>query len=394
MFINLARGIWAGGGVTPVQAMDIVLTQYTAEQLSYYSHRVWEQPRVAGRNLVPGSNAVQNLLHQSWSIDIDNDPQAAGLVPPPPPQTYFRHIIYAFLLEATNLEAVFKRVVQEWVTGERLPFPTLETHVWLRTTEQLFFTNPQPPSIRALTSDIRPDRSAIRRNAYYRLLGFDLPQPGSTAFVKPDIANREFLRAWEALLRETWSAYANRNNLVGTNATDAAAMNELVREIRDMLTARRLNGALSREEFDAVSHFDWFHLVVLSNTAIVNNLTADSTSPAMRLKKIADMVGVPIHAKSDSLFQICIAMARVLEVIETGVINAGNVNMLYQGGGALAANFRLLWSHWQHTTGRAVKGMDGAIPAVRQPAAAPTTVLMPQTAVMPQTSRFQPAVRV
>ncbi|HYC50923.1 MAG TPA: hypothetical protein VEB19_07445 [Gemmatimonadaceae bacterium] len=387
MYTRLAQAVFNAGGVTPAQAMDVVLTQLTAEQVAYYTDRVWEQPRSALRNLLPGANALQNLQHEAWSVDIDPDP--AAVVPAPPPTSYFRHIAYAYLLESTNIEAVMRRVVQEWVTGEKLPFPTLPTHVWLRTTEQLFFTNPQPPSIRSLTSDIRPDRGGIRRNAYYRLLGFELPG-SSQAFIKPDVANRELLRAWEQLLRETWQAYMNRLNLIGPNSTDLNALVDLVREIRDMLTARRMNGALSREEFDAVRQFSWFHLSVLGNTQIVANLNAISTSSAMRLKKIADLVNVPIHSKTDSFFQMAFAMARILELIETGMVNVGNIQQLYVGVGVIANSMRALWTHWPQATGRAVKGLDDA----RAQAALRSAPVPASMAVLPSaSSRLQPVMR-
>lgn len=389
MFVNMARALFNGGGLTAMQAVDRTLTQYTAEQLANYVERTWEQPRVVNRNLLPGATAAQLAEHESWTLDIN--PVPAGNSPVPPPIGYWRHIVYAYLLESTNLEAVFKRVVQEWVSGERLPFPTTAVHVWLRTTEQLLFTNPQPPSIRSLTSDIRPDRAAIRKNAYYRLLGFDLPlrEPDgrATAYIKADTANRELLKVWEQLLHETWRAFANRNNYIGPNETDAAAMRELVRELREMLTARRINGALSREEFDAVTHFSWFHLTVLLNTLVVANLNAQAPSPALRLKKIADLVGVPIHTRTDSFVQLADAMANVFEAIEANTIV--NINSLFVGIGLVARSMRSIWTHWPLVTGRPIKGVATRV----LPAAQPVAVQAPGPIMLPQTARFQTVMR-
>jgi hypothetical protein len=349
-----------GPQLTPVQAMDQVLTQYTTEQLAYYIDRLWEQNRTPARNVVPGGVAAQQ---QNMSFDI-RGPAPLGSVVLPPNIGYWRHIVYAYLLECTNLLQVFQRVVHEWVHGERLPFATQPTHMWLRATEQLFFTNPQPPSILSLTSDIRADRAAIRRNAYYRLLGFDLPVGAGDgrpySFIKADVANREFVSAWEQLLYETWRAYTNRTNYVGPNSTDTTGIAELVRQIREMLTARRNGGALAREEAQAVAQLSWFHLTVLDDTQVVVNLTAQSASPALRLKKIADRVGVPIHNKSDSFFQIAQPMANVLEAIEAGTVdvNPNDVDMLYLGNGILAQSMRLITNHWSMVTGRAIKGVD------------------------------------
>lgn len=130
MYINFVQGVWNLGGKTPVQAADQVLTQYTAEQHSYYIERLWQQPRVGNnRNILPGADAAQLGDHASWSVDIH---PFALVAPMPAGVAYWRHIVYAYMLEATNLEVLFRRLVQEWVTGERLPFPTLPTSVWLR----------------------------------------------------------------------------------------------------------------------------------------------------------------------------------------------------------------------------------------------------------------------
>jgi hypothetical protein len=343
---------------TPLGAINQVLTQYTAEQLADYADRLWEQPRVPGRDLVQGAGA-NNLQHQGWSLNLRGPARAA---PVPPPAAYWYHLIYAYLLECTNLRRVFDRVVAEWTHGERLPFASQASQMWLRTTEQLFFTHPLPPSIRSLSSDVRPDPEAILRNACYRMFGLDLPHGTKDGraypYVKADVANREFVRAWEELLKYVWAAYTNRRNLVGTDTTDESGMQELVRELQQMLTARRNGGAISREEFDAVMWFSWFHLAILADSQIVVDLTAQSTSAAMRLKKIADRVGVPIHAKADSFIQMAIPMALVLEAIESGVVGPANVDRLYLGTGVLAQSMRLITTHWSLTTGRAMKGVD------------------------------------
>ena len=390
MFVNLAQAIFNGAApaITPVQAMNAVLTQLTAEQLAYYADRVWEQPRVAARNVLPGGNAVQ---HQQQSFDI-RGPLPLGNAPLPPPIGYWRHLIYAYMLESTNILAVFRQVVHEWVHGEKLPFPSQPTQVWLRTTEQLFFTTPQPPSIRSLMSDIRPDRGDIRCNAYFRLMGLDLPAGtrGGRPYVKADTANREFVKAWEQLLHEVWRAYINVTNLVGPNATDVLGLQELVREIREMLIARRNGGALSREEFDAVSLFSWFHLTVFGDTQVVVDLTAQSTSAALRLKKIADQVNVPIQTRTDSFIQLADDMADILEAIETGALA---VQALYMNGNvlnSLTQSMLRVITHWSITTGRDVKGISMRTTMAQQaPAVQPPSAAIP----LPQTARFQSVSR-
>ena len=370
--------------LSPVEAMNQVLTRYTAEQLAYYVDRVWEEDRIPARKVLTDGVDTQQ---QAMSLDLRELTRQSIVALPPDDTGYWRHIVYAYLLECTNIVRVIQRVVDEWVHGERLPFATQATHMWLRVTEQLFFTDPQPSSIFSLTSNIRPDRAAIRRNAYYRLLGFDLPAGAPDGrpypFVKADAANREFARAWEQLLYETWHAYENRRNQVGPNATDPTAIAELVREIREMLTARRNSGALAREEARAVIDLSWFHLTVLADTQVVENLTAQSTSPALRLKKIADRVGVPIHSKSDSFFQMAQPMANVLEAIETGSVDNDptDVELLYLGNGTLAQSMRLIRNHWPVVTGRAIKGIDvRAMPPAPIPARTIGAPVRPSTA--------------
>ena len=107
------------------------------------------------------------------------------------------------MLENTRIVDIFQRVVTSWLTGERLPPPTIDTQRWLQATEQLFFSRPWPYSVRAVTSDLRPDAGAVRRNAYFRLLGMDLThgtEDGRAySYVKPDVANRDFHALFEAL---------------------------------------------------------------------------------------------------------------------------------------------------------------------------------------------------
>ena len=64
-------------------------------------------------------------------------------------------------------------------------------------TEELFYRDPPPFSITTVSSHIRPDLRASRRNAYQRMFGMDLnhgaddnsPYP----FVRADAANNEFV---------------------------------------------------------------------------------------------------------------------------------------------------------------------------------------------------------
>ena len=209
-----------------------------------------------------------------------------------------------------------RRVVAEYRSGERLPPATAPTLRWLQVTEEVFFTSPVPFSVRSLASSLRPDPAAIRRNAYYRLLGMDLNHGTEDGrpyqYVKADVSNRDFSVAFESLLAEVWKGYINRNNFITANATDDNAIDELVRRLQEMLNARRQFGNLAREEFDAVATLSWFFLTIAYDTQIVNDLDATAFGVADRLRLIGERVGLAPHARADSYFQLAPPMSNDL----------------------------------------------------------------------------------
>ena len=214
------------------------------------------------------------------------------------------HLIYAYLIENTRIYEIFRRVIHEYRHGEKFGVPLESAQHWLRNTEELFFRDAAPFTIYSVTSYVRPDSGSSRRNAYYRMFGMDLnhgmddgkPYP----YVKPDTANREFVTTWEDFLQEVWIGIVNNRNTIGVDPTDDAAIANLARRLHDMLTTRRTNGNLSREEFWFVSMMSWFHLSVEFNSPIVVSLRAEGSRDEERLKKIAERVKLPAHAKSAS----------------------------------------------------------------------------------------------
>ena len=118
------------------------------------------------------------------------------------PNFIIDHLIYAYMVENTRIFDIYHRALQALIEGERLGVPPdqpgnpLNIVPWLRATEQLFYRDQAPFFGFTLTSTIRPDWAATRRNAYYRMFGYDLNHGGPDgkpyAFVKPDAANREF----------------------------------------------------------------------------------------------------------------------------------------------------------------------------------------------------------
>ena len=332
-----------------------VLTGYRPSQLAEFLESTWFSPRNPARQVAFGPNL--GVFHQDMARAEILDPLPPALADPPPlaQPVAWHHLVYAFLLENTRMVEIFRRVVQEWLVGERLPLPSQATQRWLQATEQLFFGNPWGYSVRAVTSALRPDSGAVRRNAYYRLLGMDLthgmdsgqPHP----YVKPEIANREFATVWETLVGEVWRGYANRFTVVAENLTDDNAILTLVRRIREMLRSRRLSGALSREEFDAVAMLSWFHLTVEYDTAVVMDLNAAAEGEANRLIKIGDRVGVPAHSRCDSYFQLAEPMSNVLLAIESNSIALASD--LYAG--FYTPDMLEIITHWSVATGRNIK---------------------------------------
>lgn len=340
---------------------DQVLTTWSPIELIDFLEAFWRHPRSALRNLGVGNNAQHSGLARRFryltapGLEAQNVPeQNWGAV-------WWHHLAYAYMIENTRIWEIFRRVVREFVHGERLPFPSEETLRWARVLEELFLRAPVPFSVYSLASQVRPDPDATRRNAYFRLLGMDLnhePEDGRTLpYIKAEAANREFAGTFEALLREVWLAYMNRNNQLNENRTDLEAIMTLVRRLREMLMARRVNGLISREEFAAVAAMSFVHLTVEYNTVVVRDLRANADGPVDRLNRIGAQVGLAPHARADSYFQMAESISAVLSNIETGAIENHPLTgqILYLDGEPLQVPMQTLITHWSIATGRNLK---------------------------------------
>jgi hypothetical protein len=278
-------------------------------------------------------------------------------------------LISAYLLENSGLVEIMRRVITEWVSDERLPYPTLETQYWLRSSEELFFTSPSP-HFSSLTSTIRPDAAEIRENAYQRLFGLPLSFRASaasgsgTAMTRPRTTNSAFVKTFERLLFEVWRGYINRLNANNENRTDRQAVQELVIDLQDMFLARRTSGTLMREEFNAVAMLDWFYLTIEYDTHIVTNLNAQAPAAVDRISKIASLVGMQPSRNADSYFRLAEPMSLLFSWIESGAITAMGVERLYDGLIVPLTNMmQLIVSYWEKATGRAVKELSTVRPA-------------------------------
>src|SRR5215203_7483533 len=208
----------------------------------------------------------------------------------------FDHLIYAYMIENTRIYEIFRRVLYEYLHGERLETPSEESQRWLRTTEELFYRDTPPFFAFQLTSHIRPDIRATRRNAYYRMFGMDLNHGTDNGSLYPyeraAASNRDFVPTFEAFLREVWRGIINANNTSGSDTSDDAAIADLAGRLSHMLKDRRENGNLSREEFFFVATMSWFHLTVEIDSPIVKDLKADGSNPGERLRAIGERVGL------------------------------------------------------------------------------------------------------
>jgi hypothetical protein len=387
MFVELATALTPVFGGNATVAADAVLTGYRPSQLADFLELYWHQGITTPAMFLGAPNdliAVPDHQESARTQLFDAVPPGP---PPPAPGVIgpgWNHLAYAFCLDQTRMYDIFRRVVFEYAQGERLPHASQATQRWLRATEELFFSPPRLYSVRAVTSYLRPDESAVRRNAYYRLLGMDLTHGSEDGrpypYVKSEIANNDFATLFEALLAEVWKGYSNRLNFVGENGTDDEAIATLVRRLQEMLQARRFAGTLSREEFDAVATMSWFHLTVLVDSQIIADLSAQAAGAADRLKKVGDRVGLSAHSRADAYFQLAYPLSNILRNIENGAVTAAGPVGLYNG--IFTADMLTITTNWSIATGRELKDAGQRQPigrvllnAVRAPAnGAPVSV--------------------
>lgn len=283
----------------------------------------------------------------------------------PVPQQFLNwdHLIYAYMIENTRVYEIFRRVVHEYRHGEKLGTPSEGTQNWLRITEELFYSDSIPLLITNVSSHIRSDLRASRRNAYQRMFGMDLNHGSDDGkpypYIKAEAANSEFVATFEEFLREVWVGITYIRASASSNPTDDSKIANLAKRLHDMLLSRRQGGNLSREEFAFVSMMSWFHLTLeLPNSPILASLRATSVGVENILFHIAQQVGLPAHGLSKSFFDIADPISRLLTQIETGMYNeASAVKALYDPAftGNLEADMRTIINHWTAITGRDVK---------------------------------------
>lgn len=280
----------------------------------------------------------------------------------------WEHLMYAYMIENTRIFEVFRKVIYEFIHGEKIGVPFPNAQHWIRNTEELFYRDTPPYYIFSTSSHIRPDMRATRRNAYWRMFGMDLNHPAEDgkpySYIKAEAFNDGFVNTFEELLREVWVALINLGNTSGANPMDESKMEYLVTQLKDMLLTRRMYGNLSREEFWAVATMSWFHLTVEYDSPIVKSLRAEAESPDQRLFNIAQRVGVPAHGLSKSFFSIADDISKVLIAIElegvkiVKLITAPKVSNMFN---LPQEQFNRIISHWSIITGRDMKAGKVAV---------------------------------
>ena len=258
-----------------------------------------------------------------------NDPTVLGVL-----EADWDHLIYAYLIENTRAVEIFRRVLVEYLHGEKLEVPSAKTPRGLRATVALVFRHLPSGSIGAITSGVRPDAGAVRRNAYHRFFGMDLnhglDDGRAYPYLHATAANTSFVPIFEDFLREVWIAAENFRNSSGSNPKDDAAIATFARDLRDMLRTRRLAGNLAREEFWIVFTMSWFDATLRSDNAVIADLKSTAGSPEERLRKVGERVGLRPHVHSESFFSLAPRLSTLLKRIEAGDFNSpSHVGVLY-----------------------------------------------------------------
>jgi hypothetical protein len=336
-------------------------------------------PAVASGNLVAATEAVLTAdpldltlyLEQYWnSYSPSAGPARQSLwgagrfrnIVPPVPITptvpSWDHLAYSYVLENTRASQILRRVVREYRSGEKLGVPSFATRQWLDATEALLHGADNLIAPWLSTSSARRDAEAVRRNAYWRLLGMELAfgteDNRSFEYEKASAANTDFVKLFEELLYELWRAITNIKNFVAGNETDQDRIFRIAQELQFVLTSRRQGQGIDREELAAATVLGWIELTLNSETSVIRDLKADSTSAANRLQLIGDRVGLPAHSKSAALFSMSEDLSILLRTIESAVINPATVTLLYLPGPVAEAARRVI-TEWAAATGKDLK---------------------------------------
>ena len=295
------------------------------------------------------------------------------------------HMIYAYLIENTRIPQIFERLVTMYQQGEELGI-TSENYAgvfrWINNTEYLFFRQSGTRNHRNVTSILRPDSEANRRNGYYRMFGMDLPfgdkdgKSASYPYVKAKAANSTFIVLFEQFLSEIWHAYINADNKSGVNTADLTNTKDLIKKIKELFEARRGSATnyafknLSREEYSSCFMMSWFHLAISDDKfPLLDFLGCKGSSEGDRLTKIGKRVGIPAHSKCQALVDLAVPLANLLKLMED------STDALYDDLDAIIASkatksgqefeylnqLIMIINNWEKATGHKIKNRESNI---------------------------------
>ena len=346
---------WAAGTILSADPLDLAL----------YIEQLWD---VADRTAGDSPDEARKTLY-GFGRFATLKPNAKEAIYFPP----WDHLIYAYVLESTRAVQILGRVVREYRSGETLGIPSQETRRWIEATEALLFGAASPLAAWLSTSNLRPEAEAVRRNAYWRMfgleVGFGREDNSAPAFAKAQAANTSFAALFEELLFELWQAISNLNNRAGVNQSDDDRIYRIAEQLRYVLTSRRQNDMLRREELSAVTALGWAELTVSFDTAVVKDLGADATNPGDRLRIIGDRVGLAAHSRSAAFFAMSGEISILLRAIEAGFVNGPDKAWLLYAiepridgePGPFGAESRRVITEWAAATGKDLKVRGKAV---------------------------------
>ncbi len=243
----------------------------------------------------------------------------------PQDQPAWNHLGYAFVLENSRVVQILRRVVREHRSGGLLAAASPATERWLDTTETLLSGSVKPLAPWLAASSIPAEGEAVRRNAYWRMLGMDLAfgdeNGGQTTYEKVPEANTGFTPIFETLLSELMRSMQSIADGTRVDAADDDRVFHATRALHDMLRSRRRSDNLSRAELGAATALGWAELTLASNSPVVADLRAAAATPAERLRLIGERVGIPAHQKSAALFSMAPDLSLLLRTVEAGVVS-------------------------------------------------------------------------
>lgn len=348
MFIQLVERIAAGepasvpdapAGQAGSGAFDAIVLASDPLDLLLHLEQVWD----ASEPWAPDPRPAGPARRTRWATGA-----FARFAPDANPA--WHHLGYAFLLENTRAVQIFQRVLQRYRSGESLGVPGMATQRWLDATEVILGGEVGPMVPAASLRSPATDPEAVRRNAYWRLLGMDLAfgaeDNSPKAYEKAEQHNADFVPLLEDLLRRISRA-------LDAGAADGGTLPRAASQLRERLLARRQGQQLARQELVASTVLGWVDLTLRTNTSVVMDLGAQADSAAERLRLMGERVGLPAHAKSADLIALAPGFSAFLRMVESGLLATSMDGM--QADPALAKTCREVIRYWSAATGHALQ---------------------------------------